>query len=391
MNVTRALGAIATVALALGLGACAGGSPEKEPSGHASALKVTDVAGRTVSFDAQPQRILLAEGRALMATSVLNKKDPAKNVVAVGGDLHQAAPSFESALYRARPQVSTLPVIGSIAKGDVTVENMLSFKPDAVVMTLDQKESAEKTGFLQKMDQVKLPYVFIDFRKKPLENTTKSMTTLGRIFGGKAVDRAKEFNTFYQSKVDDVLRRVSRAGDKPRTFLWRAAGLKDCCSTFADLNLGDVVTAAGGHNLGEDLLRTPAGDVTPEKVVATQPEHIIATGGSWAKDPKKAESVPHVQLGYNVTEDVAQKTLAGLLKTPGFSLLKAPKEGRTHAVYHQFYDSPFNVFALEQFAAWQHPKQFEGVDPTKDFAKFHKDYLPFDYHGVFFVTLKKRN
>ena len=389
MNVTRTLGAVAAVALALGLGACAGGVQEKESGGHAPALKVADVAGRTVSFDAQPQRVLLAEGRALMATSILNKQDPAKNVVAIGADLHQAAPSFESALQQARPRVSTLPTIGSVAKGDVTVENMLSFKPDAVVMTLDQKEPAEKAGFLQKMDQAKLPYVFIDFRRKPLENTTKSMSTLGQIFGGKAVARASEFNKFYQAKVDDVSRRISREGDKPRTFLWRAAGLKDCCSTNANLNLGDVVTAAGGHNLGADLLRTPAGDVTPEKVVATQPDHIIATGGSWAKDPKKSESVPHVELGYNATDDVAQKTLAGLLKTPGFSLLKAPKDGKMHAVYHQFYDSPFNVFALEQFAAWQHPKQFKGVDPTKDFAKFHDDYLPFGYRGVFFVTLKK--
>ena len=62
--------------------------------------------------------------------------------------------------------------------------------------------------------------------------------------------------------------------------------------------------------------------------MATQPEHIIATGGSWAKDPKKPESVPHVELGYNVTDDDAQRTLAGLLKTPGFSLLKAPKDGK---------------------------------------------------------------
>ena len=191
MNVTRTLGAIATIALTLGLGACAGGAQEKASSGHTPALSVTDVAGRTVSFDAQPKRILLAEGRALMATSVLNKENPAKDVVAIGADLHKAAPSFESALRQARPQVSKLPMIGSIAKGDVTVENMLSFKPDAVVMTLDQKEAAEKAGFLQKMDQAKLPHVFIDFRRKPLENTTKSMATLGKIFGGKAISRAK--------------------------------------------------------------------------------------------------------------------------------------------------------------------------------------------------------
>ena len=83
MNVTRTLGAIATIALTLGLGACAGGAQEKASSGHTPALSVTDVAGRTVSFDAQPKRILLAEGRALMATSVLNKENPAKDVVAL--------------------------------------------------------------------------------------------------------------------------------------------------------------------------------------------------------------------------------------------------------------------------------------------------------------------
>lgn len=52
-----------------------------------------------------------------MATSVLNKENPAKDVVAIGADLHKAAPSFESALRQARPQVSKLPMIGSIAKG----------------------------------------------------------------------------------------------------------------------------------------------------------------------------------------------------------------------------------------------------------------------------------
>lgn len=37
MNVTRTLGAIATIALTLGLGACAGGAQEKASSGHTPA------------------------------------------------------------------------------------------------------------------------------------------------------------------------------------------------------------------------------------------------------------------------------------------------------------------------------------------------------------------
>ena len=62
MNVTRTLGAIATIALTLGLGACAGGAQEKASSGHTPALSVTDVAGRTVSFDAQPSAFFWLRG-----------------------------------------------------------------------------------------------------------------------------------------------------------------------------------------------------------------------------------------------------------------------------------------------------------------------------------------
>ena len=138
--------------------------------------------------------------------------------------------------------------------------------------------------------------------------------------------------------------------------------------------------------MGDSLLDTESGDLTAEKVLAEQPEHIIATGGAWAKDPEKPEVLPHVEMGYAAKEEKAQETLEGLLKTPGFEQLKAPKEGNFHAVYHQFYDSPFNIFALEQFAVWMHPETFKDLDPEKDFADFHDKWLPIDYSGVFFTT-----
>lgn len=80
------------------------------------------------------------------------------------------------------------------------------------------------------------------------------------------------------------------------------------------------------------MLNQESGDLTPEKVVAEQPEVIIATGGSWAKDPKQPEVLPHVELGYKSTKDIAEKTLASLLKTPGFDALEAPKDSELHTV-----------------------------------------------------------
>ena len=37
------------------------------------------------------------------------------------------------------------------------------------------------------------------------------------------------------------------------------------------------------------------------------------------------------------------------------------------------------------FAKWIHPEQFADLNPTQDFKDFHKEWLPFDYSGAFFI------
>lgn len=387
----KACVAVVAATATVGLAACgAAGTSNSEisdgPNGSGDAVTITDVTGRQVRLNSQPKRVLLAEGRGLFATSLLNKENPTENVVAIGSDLHKAAPSYEANLSAVHKQYKDLPTVGNIAKGDVSVEALLSHKPDITVLSLDHKKAAEESGLLKKMDQSGLKYVFSDFRQKPLENTTKTISMYGQLFGKE--DKAKEFNDFYDSKVKNITDRANAAKNKPKTLVWRAAGMKDCCSTVKDSNLGDLVNAAGGKNMGDELLDTESGDLTAEKILSEQPEQIIATGGSWAKDPDEPEVLPHVELGYRAQPATAEKTLKGLLSTPGFTALKAPKKGNLHAAYHQFYDSPLNVFALEQFAQWLHPELFQDVDVERDFADFHKKWMPFEYSGTFFTSAK---
>ena len=387
----KACVAVVAATATVGLAACgAAGTSNSEisdgPNGSGDAVTITDVTGRQVHLDSQPKKVLLAEGRELFATSLLNKENPTENVVAIGSDLHKAAPSYEANLSAVHKQYKDLPTVGNIAKGDVSVEALLFHKPDITVLSLDHKKAAEESGLLKKMDQSGLKYVFSDFRQKPLENTTKTISMYGQLFGKE--DKAKEFNDFYDSKVKNITDRANAAKNKPKTLVWRAAGMKDCCSTVKDSNLGDLVNAAGGKNMGDELLDTESGDLTAEKILSEQPEQIIATGGSWAKDPDEPEVLPHVELGYRAQPATAVKTLKGLLSTPGFTALKAPKKGNLHAAYHQFYDSPLNVFALEQFAQWLHPELFQDVDVERDFADFHKKWMPFEYSGTFFTSAK---
>ena len=121
-----------------------------------------------------------------------------------------------------------MPVIGSIQKGDVTVENLLAQDPDVVIMTLDQKKAVEESGFITDLDSAGITYAFIDFRQKPLENTTVSMTLLGDLLGQS--ERAEKYNEFYNAKVKDITERAAKTSNKPDVLLWTAAGYNDCLS-----------------------------------------------------------------------------------------------------------------------------------------------------------------
>ncbi len=391
--------AVAATALMFGAAGCSNNAAEKPAADNTAAtsqvqtsartadhaaLTVHDAAGRTVEFAEQPERIILAEGRNTFVTAML-QEDPFHNVVAFGKDLSNAAPKFEEKLYELNPAAKDLPEIGNIAKGDVTVENLLAQDPDVVVMSLDHKDGAEKTGFIEKLDQAGITYVFTDFRQKPLQNTTTSVKLLGDLLGQS--ERAEKFNAFYDAKVKEITDRIKdiKEEDRPAALVWTAAGLMDCCSVSSDKNFGALLDALQVKNLGKEITSAENNKLTAEKMIEMQPENLIVTGGEWSGDADKNPDVNHVELGYQSSPELAEKTLNSPLETPGLELLEAPKNNKYFAVYHQFYDNPYNVFALEAFAQWLYPDQFKDMDATQDFADFHKDWMPFDYSGAFFV------
>ena len=346
-------------------------------------ITITDVEGRTVTFDSLPERIILGEGRGVFATAILDRKDPLDKVVAMGSDLRAAAPAYFDNLVEAYPKAGEVPEIGNIAKGDVTVENLISYEPDALVITADHYDAAKTTGMLDKLDSAGITYIVTDFRQHPMTNTTVSVTALGELFGKEKA--AESFNKEWTSVVDRVKERVTDVDSKPSTFLWRAAGLKDCCNTVAKANLGEMINVAGGDNLADHIIDTESGDITAEKLIEAQPDIIIATGGTWSKQNDNPQAVPHADLGYGVTPDTARATLKGLLETPGLNELKAPEDGHFYGVWHQFYDSPFNYIALEQFGKWIHPDKFSDIDPVADLKDANSRYLPFTGEGTFFI------
>lgn len=115
---------------------------------------------------------------------------------------------------------------------------------------------------------------------------------------------------------------------------------------------------------------------------------LIATASGSAKD--HADGKPMAVLGRGVLAATAQATLRrGLEHQAGTATLPAWRNGRIHAIWHSFYNSPFNIVALLSFAKWIHPQLFADVNPGAVLAGLHAEFAPFNLDGTYMITLAK--
>jgi iron complex transport system substrate-binding protein len=211
---------------------------------------------------------------------------------------------------------------------------------------------------------------------------------LGRIMNREA--EALTFADFYLRQMRLVYTRVGqlKEKDRPLVFMERAAGYNpnSCCSTWGSTNFGKFVEEAGGRNWGSRFFSsTSGGDVNVEKILADDPDYYLMTGANWSEGVPASKAVP---LGYEATPEVVQARLKTLMERPGVALLRAAKEKRVMALYHQYYNSPYSFVAVQAIAKELHPDLFKDVDPQATWQELHAKFLPVAPSGVFWAVLK---
>lgn len=369
-------------ALALGLAAALPtlGAARAEP------VTVIDVAGREVTVEKNPQKVVLGEGRVLYGTAVLDREDPFGRLAGWADDMILYDPGTYRKFAAKFPEAETLPRFSSAYNGEFSVEQAISLDADLVIFTLSAFYRVRENGILDSLEKAGIPSLVVDFRESPLENTVPSMTALGRVLGKETV--AREFNDFYLKETRKVFVRVNAIKDKDRVhvIMERAAGYdpNKCCNTFGDANLGAMLEAAGGINWGSSRFAGVGGQINPETIFAEDPPIIIGTGADWSEAVPASLGVP---FGYEATPERAQAALKALADRPGWRSLRAVKSGQFYSVYHQFYISPAHVVPLQLFAKWMYPDLFADLDPEAVMREYHERFFPLPYTGVFWARL----
>ena len=350
----------------------------------AETAMVTDVAGREVQFEVPVQRVILGEGRQIYFVAALEREAPFKRVVGWRDDLAKADPETYAAYLAQYPTIATLPTFGGMKDGTFDVEQAVSLDPDVIIMNIDAKAATEEAGYIETLAKVGIPVVYVDFREEPMVHTEPSMRLLGRLFGKRSV--AEEFVAFRAESIAKVTSVLGTAEPRrPLVFVERAGGYSDdCCMSFGDENFGRMVEIAGGVNIAKDMIPGTFGTVNPEQIIASNPDQVIVTGGNWEG------YVPGgnwVGVGYGADEAKAREKLEALTRRPAFTNVAAVRSGRVHAIWHQFYNNPYQFVAIQQIAKWLHPDLFRDLDPDATFKALHERFLPLDYKPGYFVSL----
>jgi len=349
-------------------------------------VTVTDITGRNVEVEVPVEKVILGEGRQIYFTAALDGDDPFQRVVGWRDDFEKADNDGYHQYLEKYPGMADLPTFGGMKNGTFDIEQAVALKPDVIILNLDAKTATEDGGYIEKLNKVGIPVVYVDFREKPMENTEPSMRLIGKLYGKE--DKAEEFIGFRAREIAKVTDRLKAETDlaRPVVFIERAGGYSDdCCMSFGNENFGKMVEMAGGINMASDIIPGTFGTVNPEQIIASDPAHVLVTGANWEL------YVPGgnwVGVGSGADPEVSAEKLANLMKRPGFTGIKAVSDSNVHAIWHQFYNSPYQFVAVQQIAKWLHPDLFQDLDPDATFKELHDRFLPVEYRPGYFVSLK---
>ena len=358
--------------------------PWQAATGGAKKTTITDLAGRKVQVKIPVQRVILGEGRQLYLVAALDTDNPIQRIVGWRKDLVQADPDTYAQYRQKFPKIADIPSFGGFEEGSFDIEQAITQQPDAILLNIEAQRATEDAQYIEKLDALGIPVVYVDFRHNPMANTEPTMRLFGKLFGKEA--RAEEliaFRTAQIKRVTDVI--AAHQPPRPKVFIERIGGYsEDCCLSFGDENFGRYVELAGGSNIAKTLIPGTFGQLNPEQIIAANPDQIVVTSANWEAFVPGGKWIG-VGPGADLAE--ARRKLQAYTARPAYAGVKANQDQAFHAIWHQFYNSPYQFIAIQQLAKWFHPDLFATLDPDASFRALHERFLPIAYTPGYFVSL----
>lgn len=215
-------------------------------------VTVTDQAGRTVTIEEEPQRLVSGY---YISTSLLIALDLNEKLVGI------EAKADKRAIYRlSAPELIDLPNVGTAKEFDL--EGCAALEPDLVILPLKLKDAA------QTLEGLGIPTLLVNPEDQTLLNEMIDLVAVATNTQEQAQALA-DFTAVQEKRMAEVLADV----EKPGVYL---AGNSSMLSTAGDaMYQSDMIRMAGGANVAAEIEDTYWVEISYEQLLTWDPEYIV--------------------------------------------------------------------------------------------------------------------
>jgi len=311
---------------------------------------VIDALGRSVSFEKQPEKIIII-GKA---TTMLN------NTIFLFPEAPERVISYEQRLQMDVDFITTIfeeMANKTLVDRDATAEQVAPLNPDLVILKTYMRD---KVGL--PIETIGIPVVYLDLESP--EQFYIDLRTIGQIFGNSA--RAEQLVTLYKANEARISEALSGLSDdaKPSALMLEYKN-KGGEVAFAvppvDYLQTLIVEKAGGNPVWKEVITNGGWTVvTLEQIAAWNPDMIFL-------------------VDYNGN---AAEVISGLKQDVKWQALKAVINGKLYAFPVDFlsWDQPDPRWGLGELwlASKIHPERFPAFNMEDEVVSFYTDYYGLD-------------
>lgn len=335
-KVKKVISLLMAAVLAAGLlSGCARGQKQADNGAagteQTAAITVTDQAGREVTLEKPAENIVSSYYISTALLIALGCEDKLTGI-------ERKADTRE--LYKlAAPQLLSLPAVGS-GKG-INIEETAALAPDVVILPARLKDNVTA------LEELNIPVVIVN--PETQEDFEACVTLLAQITG--TDKRGEELLTYYHQKMDEA-KTLTEGLDKPVVYM--AAGADYLRTCTPGMYQHDLISMAGGQNAAAELTQGYWQDVSPEQVLAFNPDYIFAV-------------------------NYAEYSLADIREDEALSEITAVKEGRIFTFPSRIeawdYPTPSSVLGVLWLTCQLHPEVYSREQYIREAKEFYQTYF----------------
>lgn len=345
-RINKWLAMLLAVVMVLSFAACGqepAPAPQPEPTTDVTyPVTVKDMAGREVTLEKQPERIVSGYYISSSACIALGLTDKMVGIE----DKSAKRPIYKLAA----PALIDLPNVGSAKAFDL--EACIATEPDLVILPMKQKDTAQT---LQEMGIATLLVL-----PESHEQLIEMFTLIGTATN--TVKQAEKLISYYNTKLSAVteLTRDIPDDEKPVVYLGSTGDILRTAPR--EMYQASLITTAGGKNAGDVLEGTSWTDIDNETFLTMNPDIIVIPTDNFA-----------VSSPDYTAEDV--------MNNPTFSDVTAVKNGTVYQmpVGYEAWDSPVpsGILGTLWMLKTLHPELYPAEQFAADVNEFYTVFYGF--------------